>query len=379
MRTTCKSFLLLIALLLMIAPGSAWAYSYGDPNQEDVAETFKLVVSSIGAGDWGAAKAAYEARRSEIASHFGEAVAVTLDQNFGAEDRALVEANFKAVLIMNLDRRFDYAQKEIGDYAQAKLLLAKAKATFETLKPYMDGKLSSAVVTELEGHFETALQAIGNPGLFGVGKEESDPEKLKTSVTAVYAAVKPLFPYTAAKAQAKPEAEKPAPSKTVTQPVKPAAEPTVEKRAVEKPAATKPAANDSAEPSVQEPKPTTAEPVAEAPDADAATPDEQTVKADESVPAAVEAEPAASEGGEAIGGANAGAEAPENVSATDEASENDAGSAPPDEEGAALAAEGHAPMAQTDKTNPVVTLSVIGGVLVLGGAGIWWARKRGVL
>ena len=60
-----------------------------------------------------------------------------LDANFQAKDNKLVIANFKAVLVMNLDRRFTYATKGIDDYAESKLLLAKAKATYETLEPYM--------------------------------------------------------------------------------------------------------------------------------------------------------------------------------------------------------------------------------------------------
>ena len=184
---------------LIILPTSALAYSYGDANTEDVAETFKLVQASIGDGanDWGAAEGAYKERRAELVAHFGEEIGTTLDANYKAKDNKLVIANFKAVLVMNLDRRFSYALQGIDDYAGAKLLLAKAKATYDTLEPYMgSGK------AEIDKAFDAALDALGNPGLFGVGKKPVQPDVFKEKVDFIYGKVKPLFPYKAYSAPA---------------------------------------------------------------------------------------------------------------------------------------------------------------------------------
>ena len=179
---------------LIILPSSALAYSYGDANTEDVAETFKLVQASVGDGanDWGAAEGAYKERRAELVSHFGEGIAATLDANFQAKDSKAVIANFKAVLVMNLDRRFTYALKGLDDYAESKLLLAKAKATYDTLRALYGGGSS-----EIDKAFDAALDALGNPGLFGVGKKPVQPEVFKEKVDFIYGKVKPLFPYTA--------------------------------------------------------------------------------------------------------------------------------------------------------------------------------------
>ncbi len=160
--------LLLVTVALYIAPSQALAYSYGDANTEDIAETFKLVEASLAGAspNWKSAEEAYKVRRPEIVSHFGESVAVTLDNNFKDKNAKLTTANFKAVLVMNLDRRFTYAIKGFDDYAQTKLLLAKAKATFDTLKPYVGSKSD-----EINAAFDEALEALGNPGLFGVGQK----------------------------------------------------------------------------------------------------------------------------------------------------------------------------------------------------------------
>lgn len=198
MRMMVKTAMLFIALFLALAPAGVWAYSYGDANTEDVAETFKLVVSDLGKtpADWTGAEAAHKERREEIASHFGEEVAATLDANMTSRDADVTIANYKALLIMNLDRRFDNAIQSIADYTQAKLLLAKARATYETLAPYAEARLSKTELDGLSADFDAALEAIGNPGLFGVGKKEADDQALQTAVNRVYGALKPLFPYT---------------------------------------------------------------------------------------------------------------------------------------------------------------------------------------
>ncbi|KRF29355.1 hypothetical protein [Paenibacillus sp. Soil787] len=324
---------------LIILPTSALAYSYGDANTEAVAETFKLVQASVGDGadNWGAAEGAYKEIRAELVSHFGEGIAVTLDANFQAKDSKAVIANFKAVLVMNLDRRFTYATKGIDDYAESKLLLAKAKATFDTLEPYV-----GAGSSDINKAFEAALEALGNPGLFGVGKKDVQPDVFKEKVNFIYGKVKPLFPYTA---YVKPTA----PSETA--PVaKPQETPKVEAPKSE-PAAKpeQPAAGKDAKPAETK-----------APDAAAAvetkSPEPSATASASPTPTAEAAEPSAA------------VEAPAKAS---EAAASDAKQAD-----STKVASAHAPMQRTDKTNPLVSVAVIGGVIVLLGGGVWFARKK---
>jgi hypothetical protein len=256
-----QTAVLLFVVFMTVAPSGASAYSYGAPDQDSIAETFKLVLSKLDASDWDAALAAHKARRSEIASHFGEKVALTLDQNFESKNAADVTANYKAMLVMNLNRRFEYAVNQIGEYAQASLLLAKGRATFNALKPYMSGALPDKTIADLETRFDTALKAIGNPGLFGVGKAEADPVLLKSNLDTIYSTVEPLFPFTGDKGDAPP-------------------------------------------------------PITD-----------ETIGADGSP------------------------------------------QTPP---------QGHAAMAQTNRTNPVITISVIAAVLIIGGGAVWWARRKGI-
>ncbi|MDQ0891710.1 hypothetical protein QFZ81_006798 [Paenibacillus sp. V4I9] len=320
---------------LIILPSSALAYSYGDANTEDVAETFKLVQSSIGDGanDWNAAEGAYKERRAELVSHFGEGIGATLDANFQAKDSKLVIANFKAVLVMNLDRRFTYATKGIDDYAESKLLLAKAKATFDTLEPYV-----GAGTSEINKAFQAALEALGNPGLFGVGKKDVQPEVFKEKVNFIYGKVKPLFPYTAYVKPAAPSESTPVPKpQATTAPVK--------NEAVVK--------TEQPVSPVKDAKPTESK----APDAAAAV---ETKSSEPSATASASPAPTTD-----AAQPTATVEAPVKAAGSDVKQAD-----------SAKEASAHAPMERSDKTNPFISIAVIGGVIVLLGGGVWFARKR---
>ncbi|KRE57421.1 hypothetical protein ASL11_31380 [Paenibacillus sp. Soil750] len=335
--------LTLVFAALLILPTSALAYSYGDANTEDVAETFKLVQTSIGDGanDWGAAEGAYKERRAEIVAHFGEEVGTTLDANFKAKDNKLVIANFKAVLVMNLDRRFTYAEQGIDDYAGAKLLLAKAKATYDTLEPYIgSGK------AEIDKSFDAALDALGNPGLFGVGKKPVQPAVFKEKVDFIFGKVKSLFPYKAYSAPA------PVATSTPTPTVKPV-----------ETTKTEPVVKVEVSPKQEQPAATTETKPAEtkAPDAAATVatsspePSASASASPSPTPTTEEAKPTAT--------VEAPAKATESTST--------AVKAEPVKEAAA-----HAPMQRSDKTNPWVSVGVIGGVIIVLGGAVWFARKR---
>lgn len=185
-----------VFLLAGLFPASAGAYSYGNANTEAVAETFKLVASKLNAdtADWPSAKAAYAEVRSELESHFGKDVAKELDDAFAAEDKDRVMQDWKGVLVLNLERRFTYAEQGFDNYSEAKLLLAKARATFETLKPYLSGTPAESKRAEIEQAFDKALEALGNPGLLGVGKKDPNPEVFKQNIKMINDTVSPLFP-----------------------------------------------------------------------------------------------------------------------------------------------------------------------------------------
>jgi|GEM_PF-1232689 len=368
-----KRSLLLLILFTLLIPNMAYGYSYGDPTQEDVAETLKIIVAKVGGKnqDWNAAFEAYKVRRSEISSHFGESVAVTLDVNFADKDSEALIANYKAVLVMNLKRRFDYAEKDINDYSKAKLLLAKAKGTYDVLHPYVEAK-KPGEVSKILTAFDKALEALGNPGLFGVGQKEVNVEEYKKQVSYIYKTLKPLFPYKAATKKTEepkkeqgtqPTTTKPATSNTTTttQTTKKTdskVTPTTQGKTTEKKATSQ----ETKTPVVEEKK------------------SEQVVKAEEKK--AEEVTPATEETKVEEATAEVSAETPvaEEVKVEEATTEE-----PVTEELAETAdkeiesAVEHAPMDRTDKTNPLVSIVVVLSVLLIGGGTFFFAKKKGFI
>jgi hypothetical protein len=320
--------------LTLVSPVSA--YSYGDPNEEELATMFKDAVVRIGSGDWAGAAALYKAKRAEIESHFGTGVAVNLDISFEAKDKTVAEQNLKALMVLNLERRFEYGEKDIEDYSKSKLLLAKARATYDVLEPYVQSKLPNETA-KLKASFDSALEALGNPGLFGVGKKPISLEAYKQHTSYIMDTVRPIFPGK--------EAQAPTAAAPVQQTAAPAAS--------AQPSAAAAPANGTVAGTKPDPSAAPVKPSAEA-----------------SAPTASTAASAAPDASASPSAAPTAAAA-ESVSAASATPSPAAGSAP--------AAAEHAPMQREDKTNAGVTFAVIGGVALAAGGTFWWARRKGIL
>lgn len=373
-----------VAILLWVSilwsPHTVSAYSYGDPTMEDVAETYKTIDLRLSSSppDWQGAFDAYKVRRAEISSHFGEPIAVTLDHNFQAENKELLIQNYKYVLYINLDRRFNYAKKDIDDYSKSKLLLAKAKGTFDVIKPYVKSQLPQKEIEDLETAFEKALEALGNPGLFGMGKKPVKPEVLEEQTKYILETLKPLFSYTAFEAEPQTNEtnppEEPAVStdeNTDSQPEQD--EQTVEKNTDSNTESPEPKEEASSE-SIDEPKQVSTEnndqPIkqAEKPATNKQDEEEESSieKPENDQPVIDETQGEIQEEiEEEIEGETEIVEETVPPSVTD--TEKEIALSPIDE---------HDPMAREDRTNPFVTLVIIMGVLVLGGGSIWYAKKK---
>lgn len=163
-------------------PATANAYSYGDPNEEPVAEAYKKMVAKLNETppDFDGAKAAFEPVRQELDMHMGTEPAASVLANLKDRKKENVISDMQKILVLNIARRLDNIEKDFQNYKQGRLLIAKANATYEALSPAVKQK-DPALDAALRQEFEKALQSLGNPGLFGVGVKEPDPASFKGS------------------------------------------------------------------------------------------------------------------------------------------------------------------------------------------------------
>ncbi len=179
-------------LILLTAPLSASAYSYGDPGKEALAEAYKQFEEQLDQKDYTLARETIDAYDKEFTLYFPEAKE-KIDSALADQDAAAAKQAYRVALRQNIERRLHFAQEQFDDFGQAKLLLAKARGTYDVLAPYIKESEGAKTSDSLYTAFDDSLAALGNPGLFGVGKKASDRKAFDQNIKKIEETVTPLF------------------------------------------------------------------------------------------------------------------------------------------------------------------------------------------
>jgi hypothetical protein len=170
----------LILILINGNPQSANAYSYGDPNEEKVAEVYKEMQLKLDENppNFQAAKSLFETVKEEIDMHMGKEPGEVIVKSLNDEDKEAAIENMEKLLVLNVARRLESIEKNFEEYDNSKKLLAKGFATYQALSSKVEADNPEAD-KQIKDDFDAALASLGNPGLFGVGKKPSDIEAFK--------------------------------------------------------------------------------------------------------------------------------------------------------------------------------------------------------
>lgn len=185
--------IMLIFVLSSVAPMTANAYVYGDPGKEELAEAYKELEKYVENDDWDNTRAVYDSYQKEFDLYFTK-TKEPIEQAFENEDKQLLLKSYQAALRLNIERRLYFAEEQFADYGQAKLLLAKARGTFNVLEPLVMERSNQKLVDDIYLAFDEALASLGNPGLFGIGNKESDLDTFKKNTKFILTGIQPLFP-----------------------------------------------------------------------------------------------------------------------------------------------------------------------------------------
>lgn len=171
-----------ILILINANPPAAHAYSYGDPNEEKVAEVYKEMQLKLDEDppNYSAAQSLFETVKEEIDMHMGTEPGEIIMQNLNDKDKEATEENMEKLLILNIARRLESIEKNFKEYDTSKKLLAKGFATYQALSPKVENS-NPEIDKKIKAEFDSALEALGNPGLFGVGKKPSDLNAFNSS------------------------------------------------------------------------------------------------------------------------------------------------------------------------------------------------------
>ncbi|WP_243291196.1 hypothetical protein [Bacillus sp. FJAT-47783] len=193
LKKTLFFFIVMMIMFSYIKIPSANAYSYGDPGKEDLAEAYKEIDVYTKDNEWDLAKAVYETYEKEFELYFKKPKEL-IDEAFQTENRELLLESYQAALTLNIERRLHFAEDSFEEYGQAKLLLAKARGTYDVLYPIALEELGQERADKIYEAFDKALIALGNPGLFGIGNKEQDVEGFHKEIEFIIAETAETFP-----------------------------------------------------------------------------------------------------------------------------------------------------------------------------------------
>jgi hypothetical protein len=192
-----KRMLLFFTVLLLfthVFSITANAYTYGDPNKEELAEAYKEMLIELDKTppDFSTARKHYETVKEEVDMHMGPDPSNIILQNIEDKEKEQTIESMDELLVLNIARRLENVETNFAEFDTSKRLLAKGYATYEALSPKIEAK-NLDLDKEIKAEFDKALESLGNPGLFGVGQKEADLEAFKASKETILSRLQTEF------------------------------------------------------------------------------------------------------------------------------------------------------------------------------------------
>lgn len=179
---------LLLVLLVLLAP-LAQAYSYAAAGKEPLIDGREALLGAVNAGDWDAAGKAFEALRGELdylTAHHAPTLMARFETAMKDRDAQAVADALIEAFVVEIDRRLSAAGNNLNDYQTARALVVKSHRLFQAMAGEFDGTRHQAA----EAGLKAALEAIGNPGVFGVGAKAADAKAFAQAHQAVMTALR---------------------------------------------------------------------------------------------------------------------------------------------------------------------------------------------
>ena len=191
-RMTIRHGLIALALLtgpLLTLSGQVQAYSYAAAGKEPLIDAREAL---LGAATDGKDASATLNDIAEELTYLEEHHKVTLQAPLAAaikgKDAAATAALLNRAYKAEIERRLEGAGQNLGDYQTAKVLVVKSKRFLDLILPSLgEGDRKAA-----EQALARVLDAIGNPGVFGVGAKPADATSFAEAEKALMAVLAPL-------------------------------------------------------------------------------------------------------------------------------------------------------------------------------------------
>ena len=188
-RSMALAALVFLSALSLAGPASA--YSYAAAGKEPLIVNRENLLSAAAKGDWQAADTAYKAMAADLDyldKNEDKGIGKAFTDAMASKNAQTVRNVLSRAYVDEIERRLNGARDNLKDYQTAKILVVKAQQFYTA----MAGDVPPAARKTIETNLTKALDAVGNPGVFGVGAKKPDPTTFGKAHDAVLAALAPL-------------------------------------------------------------------------------------------------------------------------------------------------------------------------------------------
>lgn len=168
--------------------GPAYAYSYAASGQEPLLDGRDALFKAVAAGDWAAAQMAVTGMNADLTYLDGnedKGVMQAFTDALAAKDAAQVTAAFTRAATDEMERRLNGAGANLDTYQVAKTLVVTANRFYTAIA----GDLPPEASAQVGAAMTVAIDAVGNPGVFGVGAKKPDPQAFGTAKATILKAL----------------------------------------------------------------------------------------------------------------------------------------------------------------------------------------------
>lgn len=190
---TIRPGLLALTLLLTLSgltlSKQAQAYSYAAAGKEPLIDAREALLGAATDGkDASATLSEIADELTYLEQHHKVELQAPLAAAIKAKDAAATAALLNRAYKAEIERRLEGASQNLGDYQTAKVLVVKSKRFLDLILP----SLSEGDRKAAEQALAKVLDAIGNPGVFGVGAKPADATAFAEAEKALMAVLAPL-------------------------------------------------------------------------------------------------------------------------------------------------------------------------------------------
>ena len=177
-KTGVKIRLYLFFIVAVFSASYAQAYSYAAAGKEPLIEGREAILLALNENDFKAATQGVIGLKKEFSYLLKEHqidLFTPMQKALATQDTQAIKSILDRALEEEIVRRLDGAEKNLGDYQVAKVLVVKSKLFLDLLLPNFDEKMRTQANVAIQG----VLKSIGNPGVFGVGQAPADAKAFK--------------------------------------------------------------------------------------------------------------------------------------------------------------------------------------------------------